>query len=708
MFTKENKVLTVLFCTIATAFLAGCGNQPQPQPEKAKLTGIDFDMGDKNYTYTHGDDFFAEFDGVGRLIPDIYACYSDGSKKLLSNHELENVTFTGFQQNTIAVQPIVVQYTEEKVTVTNSYKVNVVCEGTPIIDIQPRDQFGRYPEGKSFTIKVRNSQDVKYQWLHNVGTKYEEGKGLIETYGPLEGISATTDTLIIPSTDCLTSYSKFACDVTSISKNITVRSEPVVYFNSNTDEFIHCAYMGEYAITAGSTLDLANTPYGSGTISLAENGLDYTFTNVKFKNDKFVAGIGVGHEAFALTNYNNTDENLSFTFIGENVIDNVLWDDEINSGGTAFNFNFLGDSVKPTLTFKGPGTLEIIGGTNAIHTDCGIEFDVDLKLRGEEKRLTKGIICRDFTLKENRKIEANLGGAIIFTEGATSTLTLENGSKIIGNINVGKVKNGGTLTFGISSSGYLKCNNATIDLDINVDTDYIAEGSQYVNPLIGINVNNVAAEITGSTIDIDITATNDNEVVVYQVAGISSRNLGVDSSTININIDSDAFLNSYAISAGDQVIIRNNSVINAEVKTLGFFGGINASQEDSSISIQNSKVTIKGSERSEGPGMFFNVGLKADSYIFDLGDEGFVDIDTVNGFALASNTGETTKDPATPVPEYEPQKLKLENLNVTFDKEVEVNLSSYYNGASYVTVETLYLKDDLSLEISKIKLTKSL
>ncbi len=701
---KKKNPIILLSSAAITLLLASCGNQPDK-----RLVGIDFDMGNKNYTYSHGDDFFTEFEGIGMMIPDIYACYSDGSKKLLSDTELANVTFTGYQENTLAVQPIVVHYKENNVDVFNTYDVKVVPEGTPIIDVQPVDQIGKYPDAKEFTIKVRNSDDMKYQWLINAGTRVSPEGGLEETYKPLDGITATTDKLTIPSVDCSVSYAKFACDVTSISKNITVRSEPVVYYLTNYDDFVHCAYMGEYAITPGTTLDLSNTPYGSGTISLADNGLDYTFNDVHFKNDEYTAGSLLSHEAFGIINYNNQDENISITFNGENVIDNVLWDDDINAGGTAFNFNFLGaDAIEPTITFNGPGTLEIKGGSNALHADCDIVFDLDVKLSGVENRLTKGIICQNFTLKEGRSIDANIGGSIIFTEGSDSTLTLEDNSVINGLIKPGKVKYGGTLTYGIASSGYLKINNATVDLDIVANTDYIATDDQFLNPVVGLRVSNIATEITGSTIDIDITSTNNTKIVGYEATGISTPNLGVDSSTININIDSNAFFNSYAISSANKVIIRNDSKINAEVKTLGYFGGINVSQADSSITISNSQVTLKGSARVAEPDfLFFNVGLKADNYNFDLGDNGFVDIDTVNGLALASKKpGSTVSDPVTPVTGYTPECIDLDALNVTFDKEVEVNLSSYTNGSKYVPVETLYAKGDLSSPISKIRFIK--
>ena len=114
-----------------------------------------------------------------------------------------------------------------------------------------------YPEGATFHVKVDNPDIVlSHQWYvsDSVGKEFK-----------LDGSSATTDTLIVPSTEWSKSGLMFRC-VIEDNQGHTTYTDPAYLTLANEEEDKTVLFIGEYALEPGDSLNLEDAALGEGTV----------------------------------------------------------------------------------------------------------------------------------------------------------------------------------------------------------------------------------------------------------------------------------------------------------------------------------------------------------------------------------------------------------------------------------------------------------
>ncbi len=107
----------------------------------------------------------------------------------------------------------------------------------PVIIKQPEDVTVNYPEGCTFHVEVENPDEVEsYQWVM---------QDIIGQYFFLEGITAQTDTLKVPSTKQNGNALRFFCIVKG-KNGISTRSASAHLTQANAGENKPVLYMEEY------------------------------------------------------------------------------------------------------------------------------------------------------------------------------------------------------------------------------------------------------------------------------------------------------------------------------------------------------------------------------------------------------------------------------------------------------------------------------
>ena len=149
------------------------------------------------------------------------------------------------------------------------------------ITSQPQDAEVSYPDGASFSVKVSKPRAVEsYQWIliDQAGNVFE-----------LEGVTAKTSKLVVPSTQRMGEDMQFYCVITAKDGTV-LESERAVLSKNNGEIDKPVFFVGEYAVEPGETLDLSKVKIdrkhklGSGTVMFDSNGKDITISNVDFDN----------------------------------------------------------------------------------------------------------------------------------------------------------------------------------------------------------------------------------------------------------------------------------------------------------------------------------------------------------------------------------------------------------------------------------------
>ncbi|MBR3258871.1 MAG: hypothetical protein IKF96_07785, partial [Eggerthellaceae bacterium] len=285
--------------------------------------------------------------------------------------------------------------------------------------VQPEDTEVVYPAGTSFHVEVDNPDAVvAYQWIASDGVKPFV----------LDGETAHTDTLIIPSVSQTSGDLQFVCQITDNQGNV-IYSNPATLFVSNWDENKPVLYVGEYALEPGDTLDLETTTLGEGIVRYDANGVDITFegvsANVKYPIFDSTLAPSMGIMFTCVDDY---VQEYRFHFLGNCVFINPYFDSQRNAGGVVFNSFFAcgQDPNKPTIIMDG-GTLTLIGGGNQIYSDANLEFNLDVKTVPNAAIFCDGIRGGSIVVGKNANLQLGVNGTAIHTEG---DLWLEEGAKV--------------------------------------------------------------------------------------------------------------------------------------------------------------------------------------------------------------------------------------------------------------------------------------
>ena len=574
---------------------------------------------------------------------------------------------------------------------------------------QPGIVYANYPDSAVMSVEVNDLSKVYYcQWQYLVGTDYE-GK---PRYKDLEGGAGyNTLTLEIPSIrQRAGDYLVFRCEFGD-DTGATLFSEPGQFVVINKTEDIDCAYFGEYAIKAGETLDLLDTPYGEGTISLNEDGNVYTFTNVNASYKYPMVSHGIFDNFFVIDSDTNTHEEITINLVGDNVLNNPYWDAAYNAGQDVI-FTFFGSkAVQAKIIINGSGNLTLKGGSRLIACYSKLEIDADIDLEGFHYRLSNGISCDDdIVIKSGSHITGSVGGYGISASGIAK-LTIEDNAVVDLDIFPGKVMSGPTSIYGLSSSDVLKIGKATIDVSFHVDTNVYSIDGDMVG-VSGLISHNTQVLLNGSDVNIKIETTNEplkDFIYVDSVYGIHSPFVGLDNAKLDIDIDAKDCDRLYGICSQATQILSSSDVSIDSVGGLESYGIFsNTKEEKDGVKVLNSNVSInmKYAQDIVEKAKVCLFGIATMLYYITLNEDSTVSINSNGeGAAFAVITVTSSSEPANPTAGYEATSL-IENGFVAQESH-SVNVASFKPSNKYVIYETFVDTSSLA-PLSKVTLVSSI
>ncbi|MBQ0091711.1 MAG: hypothetical protein KBS45_00075 [Clostridiales bacterium] len=150
-----------LFVLCAAVLLASCGAETRRVEQLACL--FEEHLTDRSY-YT-GDEFdstFSDETGTHSRVPSVYAIYSDGTLSEELSHS-GKVTFSGYDLSVPGKQTVNAVYSEDGVTVSTTYTIDVVQTETLFIEAEDpfRRSLGSFHVGEAFSLSYDTEDGVK-------------------------------------------------------------------------------------------------------------------------------------------------------------------------------------------------------------------------------------------------------------------------------------------------------------------------------------------------------------------------------------------------------------------------------------------------------------------------------------------------------------------------------------------------------------------
>ncbi|MBQ6453132.1 MAG: hypothetical protein IJJ14_02105 [Coriobacteriales bacterium] len=495
-------------------------------------------------------------------------------------------------------------YTYLPTEFTSTQRFPIPASGNPdriIITEQPQDVTLNYPEGATFHVGI-NRPDllVSYQWVQ----VDSEGRTKV-----LDGSTATTDTLVIPSSQCWIEEMSYHCVITDINGNKTISRSAWQYIPNYTQEKT-VLYVGDYAVEPGETLDLSTTPLGSGIVTFDADGLNITFDNVTINtsaaqyDQQRSPSLGVFLRAFS-----KADEEYVFHFIGDCVVNDEYWDDEREQGGVAFNADVSDGRTQgaPMIRLEGDGCLRTNGGSNAIYCDCDLEIDIDVTTRHEEGRNCVGIEGTNVHICPDVNIDIVCQGDAIV---ATGNLFIEDGATVNIDYTEHYTATSDTEAEGILVGGNMVCGEASITLAMHANPELVLEHGKIISNMYGVSCCGPVA-LYGTELSITMDAEQADQDYAGNFRGITGDPFTglylMDGAKVDIQIVSDYIHSAEGVvpenpSPGAGVQLEGGSELNVVIRTLDDAIGLDLSQ---ALTVVDS--TVKVMATSSNGGMTFGV-----------------------------------------------------------------------------------------------------
>ena len=451
----------------------------------------------------------------------------------------------------------------------------------PVITQQPEDVIVSYPDGATFTVKVENPDKVEsYQWM------------LVDIEGNeffLEGSSAKTDTLIIPSTVRENNTLDFYCIITDKDGNETV-SDSATLDMDNRDVIKPVFYVGEYAIEPGEFIDLSKVDIGdgyklgSGTVSYDRNATDITISNLDFDNSHTMCGLAIASNVgLSMEFYEPDQEEYNVTFVGDNRIMNTYYDYDYNLGGIPLDFYFDGDGPKPLVNFIGDGTLTITNGTNAIRVIGDLMVGIDVTLHQTFDLYAYGICAHNLMVAEGCKLDLDVYGA---------ALNAQKGNLYVEGADITVSAHAPHISMGTAIANIFQAANdiMLIDATINISTDVDPEICRSVAGYSGFSAN---GDFSAYNCDISYKAAakENDHIYATDFCGITANSETIEDSRIDIVIDSPYIYGAggvFGIYAFEDLSLLRSDV-SVDIRSCGSSYGI-APEED--FSAEDSLVSV--------------------------------------------------------------------------------------------------------------------
>ena len=322
---------------------------------------------------------------------------------------------------------------------------------------QPEEAYLRYPEGATFSVEVDKPENVvSYQWMM---------ADSVRDY-TLEGFTAFTDTLVIPSTSMDLADCKVWCVITDTNGN-RVCSDKVDLVITNRDEYLRPLYVGDYALLPGESLDLSKTPLGTGYVSY-DDAHNVTFKDVNISTDGISCDYVITPSFGVFWDGREGDHDPYFMhFEGDCVFEDNCFDPSMNSGGVVINSHFRteNDDTVRSLTVEVLGSLTVKGGSDAIYTDADITVSTgSITTVPLETNYNTGISGWNVTIGEGVCLDITCVGTAIT---ARDSLTVKDNAEINIDYTLQHVTNAYTEGKAILAHGDMFIHAADITIDVH-------------------------------------------------------------------------------------------------------------------------------------------------------------------------------------------------------------------------------------------------
>ncbi len=584
--------------------------------------------------------------------------------------------------------------------VCNHYYHDPIKPTTLEITKQPQNVTINYGDSISMKVEVNNPELVKsYQWYNGL---FENG--ILTDSIALTGSKSKTDTYDLNT--FLDYYQDanygFQCIITDINGNEIESDWAQVFVNPDIDDFPYIV-VGDYLLKPGKTFDLANTSYGTGTITVNEDCTHFIFDNVMMSNQFYESNFGgIG---FRYLDYGPDYKDVTYEFNGINIFQNHYWDDDYVDGGAIFQYQVLGlprQELGPTATFTGTGSLSFYGGSYGIYLGhASMIQDIDMSFYGQPSRHTNGIKCDYYTLEKGRLFRGSLSGRALDIFDAT----LKEGSKLYLNLDTAYSGMMGS-TSGISASSDVKINNADVKIntlfnfkkEIEDEIRVISDGIMSYDGEVIINNSNIEISALQFNDDFDF---DEGVTSATAVVGIGADFVEMNNSYLKVEINGNAIAEARAINSHG--FSATNSKLNLDVagRTAGGIECYGTVATDlAPVSFDNTDVNINLHnyllDTSDDVEIlpWDNSAIYGFSFDFKSSNQNTITINTngVPTICLRTRIEEKGKH-INPHDDYNDSYLKFNNVTYYSTKTINYNEKSYTTSYGYNFVyETLYEK----------------
>ena len=631
-----------------------------------------------------------------------------------------------------------------------STRVSFGNEEGVLIDQQPEDAIVSYPDGAEFSVVVNKPDDVvSYQWY----MQDKVGKNFT-----LDGISAKTDTLIIPSTKQKNDVFKFWC--VFYDKDGYKHTTKRAYLDlNNRSTFKTVLYIGNYGINPGESLDLSETELGSGIVSFANDGTTVTLDNVNYDNsvnmmDSTITSIGLCMERNC-----NVDKDYTVILKGENKFTNVFYQESTNGCGIPFDFQctipqqssefsedvssepidmWIGipitrtqsrapqieeaakadlseftsvgaQFVVPTVTIKESdegGSLSLSGGTNVIRILGDLVLDADVTIERSNVHFSDGIVADTLDVMPNTNLDLAVNGSGVSVTGG---FRLQEDCKLNIDTVMPRVSQGETLKQAIFVGGGNMVVNSGCEINLNVHAT--PDDGADIEGFAGINLagDTTSLAVVGSKIQVQMDAkpgtTPESQDYAKNFIGIMGYMIDAKDTDISVQSDAETVINSAGIETNNNATFDNCN-INVEVKASDNIFGF---ASNGIVELKNTNVDIV-TEKYGDDGFsyaFCSNVLKLPA----IADGYHVSANATNedGIAILVDTGRAGDAERGYDKNYKPYRIvpyNKEDCIIPVDNQASI---ASIPGAlhSYVYIESYYDLKDTSKPANNVLLKKS-
>ena len=414
-------------------------------------------------------------------------------------------------------------YNEQNVCTVCGYKRELK------ITKQPESTVVELGSETSFEVLVNDPTLVKsYQWqLFNVEDPIDpdepvfKGEVAPESLGAEKIVnincdSARTNKLVMPGPNFY-GEKEYRCKITDIYDQViyTERCHYTLKDYKQSDPFVA---VGSRTVAAGQSLDLATTSFGTGKVSLSEKGNILTLENVKYSNETFDYDPFDGDVAIYFYCYSFQEDSFKVELVGDNVINNVYFEENNRAGGVSFGLFFSGRGKKPVVNVEGEGSLTIIGGSHSIYCNDAMEIHSDINLYSIANHWNAGIHAPGLTIGSGVKIKANLTSYLLESNDKVNPVDgqihIEEGAVIDAIITpVQNAQRGSTLdALAIVTSSYgISLDNAILNVDVIFDYNNLERGTSLPPTTVVTSHNGGSVDINnGSEVNINVSTINDS------------------------------------------------------------------------------------------------------------------------------------------------------------------------------------------------------